>query len=118
MLARKKTRQSERFTLRYVLRHDEEPDDLELEPNGPLLKVAEPTDRIVTGADVASVLVDAGGRVEGRKAIVEALKRMTGASETSVRRAIQEAETKGVIGSAKRTGQGQGRVYFLKEAEA
>lgn len=115
ILSRKKTRQSERFTLRYILRHDEEPDDLELEPNGPLLKVAEPIERIVTGADVASVLADAGGRVDGRQPIVEAIRRLTGASDTSARRAIQEAETKGIIGSAKRIGQGQGRTYFLRE---
>lgn len=115
ILSRKKSGHSERFTVRYILRHDEEPEDLELEPNGPLLKVAEPTERIVTGADVASVLVDAGGRVDGRQPIVEAIRRLTGASDTSARRAIQEAETKGIIGSTKRVGQGQGRTYFLRE---
>lgn len=117
MLGRKRQDAGNRFLLQSTLRHDEEPDDLELTREGPLFVPAEPTERIVTGADVASVVQEAGGRVEGRKAIVEALRRLTGASEGTIRRAILDAEAKGLLWSAKRTGPGQGRVYVLKEDE-
>ena len=118
ILKRKRTAHSDRTELHYTLRNAPEPDPLDLaitEATGPLLQVAEPVERIVTGQDVVDVIVDADGRVDGRQAIVEALKRSTGASEASTRRAISGAETKGIIASAKRTRPGQGRTYFLPE---
>lgn len=118
ILHRKRRANSDQTSLTYTLRNAPEPDLLELtttDATGPLLQVAEPVERIVTGQDVVDVIVEAGGSVDGRQAIVKALERSTGASEASTRRAIKEAETKGIIASAKRTGPGQGRTYFLPE---
>jgi hypothetical protein len=116
ILRRKKGGASERFILEFDLRHDESPDDMELTREGPLFIPAEPAERIVTASDVVRVIEEAGGRVEGQKALIEALGRHTnGASERTCRRAIREAEDSERIWSAKRAGVGQGRVYLLKE---
>ena len=121
ILHRKRGATSDRTSLTYTLRNAPEPDPLELtisDATGPLLIPAGPVERIVTVADVESVLRESGGRIEGRQPIIEALRRLTGASDMSTRRAIQDAETKGIIGTAKRVGQGQGRTYFLREDRA
>ena len=116
ILNRKKAEASERFILRFDLRHDEPIDEMELTREGPLFIPAEPTIRKATPSDVARFIQEAGGRVEGRQAIVEGVGRMTGAGATTVREAILWAEKEGVIFSAKRAGtRGQGRVYIIKE---
>lgn len=118
ILRRKRTATSDRTTLHYTLRLAPEPDPLELtttEETGPLLIPTEKSDRLVNVADVVSVIREAGGRVQGRTALVEVLCRMTGAKETTARNAIMEAERKNRIWSAKRADDKRGRVYLLKE---
>ena len=115
ILRRKRTATSDRTTLKYTLRNAPEPFDLELTTSGPLLVPAENPDRIVTVADVVKAIREAGGRVQGRTALVEALRRATGAKDTSARNAIQEAESRRAIWSATRADDKRGRVYVLKE---
>jgi hypothetical protein len=117
ILRRKRTATSDRTTLKYTLRNAPEPDDLELTNQGPLLLPAENPDRLVTMTDVKAILRDAGGKVEGRQTFVEALRRMTGAKDDTARKAIYEAESKGIIWVAKRADDKRVRVYTLKEKD-
>lgn len=116
VLQRKKAELLERFTLRFDLRHDEPVDDLELTKEGPLFAVADVGKRINTTSDVVDVLTEAGGRVEGRTALIEALARHTGCSPTSStpKEAILKAEKDGRIGHTKLPGSKK-NIYFLKE---
>ena len=112
ILSRKKVPAGDRFTLKYILRHDEEPSDLSLVPMGPLLQIAD-EDSLVKSDDVVRVIREAGGRVDGRTPIEDALMKITGASRVTCKRAIQRAETSGRIYSAKREGVGQSKTYIL-----
>jgi AAA domain len=120
ILRRRRTPTSDRTTLHYTLRNAPEPEPLELsitEETGPLLFPAENPDRLVTVSDVVKVIREAGGRVQGRTALIEALRRTTGAKEDTAKKAIHEAESQKRIWSAKRTDDKRGRVYLLKEGE-
>ena len=90
---------------------------MELTTSGPLLTPAENPDRIVTVADVVNVIREAGGRVQGRTALIEALRRGTGAKEDTAKKAIHEAEAGKRIWSAKRADDKRGRVYLLKDED-
>jgi hypothetical protein len=115
-LDRKRAESSERFNLKFDLRHDEPLDDMELVRVGPLFVPAEPTIRKATPQDVARFIHEAGGRVEGRQAIVEGVGRATAAGSATIRMAIATAEKDGLIFSVKRAGtRGQGRAYLLKD---
>lgn len=117
VLSRKRQDAGNRFLLRFTLRHDEEPEDLEMVREGPLFTVADVGRRIVMPDDVVAVLQDAGGRIEGRAALLEALARRTGCTVASSvpKEAILAAESKGLIFSTTRAGtRGRGRIYVLK----
>jgi hypothetical protein len=114
LLSRKKTGTGDRFTLKYILRHDEEPDDLNLGPNGPLLQIVD-EESIVKTADVVRAIREAGGRIDGRKTVEDILMGMTEAGRDTCKKAIQKAGADGHIFSAKREGRGQGRTYILGE---
>ncbi|GAB4371380.1 MAG: hypothetical protein Kow00128_19200 [Deltaproteobacteria bacterium] len=118
ILRRKRTATTDKTTLHYTLRNAPEPEPLELavfEETGPLLIPAGPSTRLATASDVARFIEEAGGRVEGRAALVEGVGRMTGAGDRTIRTAISEAEKSGLIFSAIRAGtRGRSRVYILK----
>jgi hypothetical protein len=117
ILKRKVTPTSDKTTLHYTLRNAPplDPIELKIEPEtGPLLVPAGTPNRIVTVADVVGVLREAGGRIEGREALIEALRRRTGASDTSARRGITESEETGRVWSKKREDDKRGRVYVIK----
>jgi AAA domain len=115
VLQRKKAESLDRFILKFDLRHDEPVDDMELAKEGPLFIVADVGKRIVTSDDVVAVLDDAGGRVEGRTAMIEALARRTGCSVTSStpKEAILKAERDGRIRRTTLPGSKK-NIYFLK----
>jgi hypothetical protein len=117
VLQRKKAESLDRFVLKFDLRHDEPVDDLELTKEGPLFIVADVGKRIVSSDDVVAVLDDAGGRVEGRTAMIEALARRTGCSPTSStpKEAILKAERDGRIRRTTLPGSKR-NIYFLKGA--
>lgn len=117
VLQRKKAESLDRFVLKFDLRHDEPVDDMELAKEGPLFIVADVGKRIVTSDDVVAVLDDAGGRVEGRTAMIEALARRTGCSVTSStpKEAILKAERDGRIRRTTLPGSKR-NIYFLKGA--
>lgn len=112
LLSRKKKNTGDRFTLKYVLRHDEEPADKILVPNGPLLAVGE-DDALISTAHVVQAITAAGGRVEGRADLVKRLREMTEAGEQTAVNAIVAAERDGAILSAKREGRGRAKTYVL-----
>jgi hypothetical protein len=116
ILKRKRTPTSDQTTLHYTLRNAPEPDVLNLsvsDATGPLLIPGE--DRKVSVADVVKVLKDAGGRIEGREALMESLRRATGCGETKGKAAIIEAEKRERIWSAKNPQDRRGRIYILKD---
>ncbi|MFA5806778.1 MAG: AAA family ATPase [bacterium] len=117
VLQRKKAESLDRFILKFDLRHDEPVDDMELMKEGPLFIVADVGKRIVTSDDVVAVLDDAGGRIEGRTAMIEALARRTGCSVTSStpKEAILKAERDGRIRRTTLPGSKR-NIYFLKGA--
>lgn len=117
VLQRKKADSVSRFILKFDLRHDEPVDDLELAKEGPLFTVADVGKRLVTSDDVVQVLIAAGGRVEGRTALIEALVRRTGCTPASStpKEAILKAERDGKIESTTLPGaHGRSRVYFMR----
>jgi len=113
LLARKRHRGEERFTIKYVLRHDEPKDDLELSPNGPLLIVAEPLPPKATVQDVTDALNQAGGILSGTD-LKQAVKTTTQAAKHEIDDAITEGVSGNVIGWKPKPGRGQGRLYFLR----
>jgi hypothetical protein len=112
LLSRKKTGADERFALKYVLRHDEEPDDLELEANGPLLKIAEPLPSKVTLLDLIAAIDAAGGTITGT-ALLRAAKDATEGSKHEVEKALAQGIKEKVIGWRRKEGKGQGRLYYV-----
>ncbi len=112
LLARKRTTGAERFGLRYVLRHDEEPPEKVLVTNGPLLAVGE-DEGLVTTAHVVRAIEDAGGRIEGRAELTKLIKEATGAGERTIFAAILKAEGDNAIFSARRQGQGRAKTYAI-----
>jgi len=115
ILKRKRTATSDTTTLHYTTRNGPEPDVLDLstsDATGPLLIPGE--DRKVSVADVVKVLRDAGGRIEGREALVGSLRRSTGSGERMARVAITEAEARKRIWSTKNAEDKRGRIYILK----
>lgn len=112
LLSRKKTGAEERFNLKYVLRHDEEPDDLELEANGPLLKIAEPLPPKVTALDLIAAIEAAGGTITGT-ALLRAAKDATEASKHETEKALAQGIKERVIGWRRKEGKGQGRLYYV-----
>lgn len=113
LLARKRQRGEERFTIKYVLRHDEEPDDLDLSPNGPLLRVAEPLPPKATVQDLTDALNQAGGILSGTD-LKQAVKTTTQAAKHEIDDAITEGVSGNVIQWKPKPGRGQGRLYFLR----
>ena len=115
ILKRKKTATSDTTTLHYTTRNGPEPAVLDLstsDATGPLLIPGE--DRKVSVADVVKVLRDAGGRIEGRKALLESVRRATGCGETKAKEAIREAEDRKRICSVKNSADKRGLIYALK----
>jgi phage/plasmid primase-like uncharacterized protein len=112
LLSRKKG-EEKRFNLKYILRHDEEPDDLELSLNGPLLQVATPLpSKVTTGDFVFSIGMEKGGEVSATS-LKAAVKELTGASKHEIDNALAEALKEKAIGFRKREGRGRGRVFYV-----
>jgi len=115
ILKRKRTATSDTTTLHYTTRNGPEPDVLDLstsDATGPLLIPGE--DKKVSVADVVKVLRDAGGRIEGREALLGSLRRSTGCGERLAKVAITEAESRKRIWSVKNAEDKRGRIYVLK----
>ena len=112
ILSKRKSPSGDRFTVRYTLRHDEEPRDLELSPMGPLLQMAD-EDSMVGNDEVVRVIRELGGRVDGRKPIEDELMVLTAAGRQTCINAINRAENSGRIYSAKRTGVGRGKTFII-----
>jgi hypothetical protein len=81
---------------------------------GPLLQVVD-DQSIVKPEDVVRVIREAGGRVDGRKPIEDALMEMTGAGRDTCKQAIHRAETSEHIFSATRQGAGRGKTYMAAD---
>jgi hypothetical protein len=114
LLSRKKgtVAGSDRFTIKFVLRHDEEPDDLELEANGPLLKLAEPLPPKVTPLDLIAAIDAAGGAINGTS-LVRAAKDATEGSKHEIEKVLATAIKEKAIGWRRKPGKGQGRLYYV-----
>jgi len=113
LLSRKKTGENERFALKYVLRHDEEPDALELSPHGPLLQVATPLPPKVTAEDLIDAIIQGGGAMSATD-LKRAAKESTDAAKHEVDEAIVSALKEKKIGWRPKPGRGQGRMYFVR----
>ena len=115
ILKRKRTATSDHTTLHYTLRNAPEPDVLDLsvsDGTGPLLIPGE--DRKASVADIVKILRDAGGRIEGREALIGSIRRATGCGETKAKEVIREAENRKRIWSVKNAEDKRGRIYVLK----
>jgi hypothetical protein len=112
LLSKKRSGKAERFKLRYILRHDEEPDDLELVPNGPMFKIADPEPPKVTADDLIAILAEAEEPL-GTTKLKKAVKELVDASKREIDDAIALAVKEGKIRSRPMLGRGQGKEYFL-----
>ena len=112
LLSKKRTGGTDRYKLRYILRHDEEPEELELTPHGPLFKVAEPEPAKVLTDDLVAIIAESNGPLSTTKLKI-AVRELGDASKREIDDAITLAVTEGKIHSRPMQGRGQGREYFL-----
>jgi hypothetical protein len=114
LLSRKKSGGDKRFNLKYILRHDEEPDDLELSLNGPLFKVADPEPPTVTTGDLVDILSDASEPLSTTQLKERVKALLTDATKRDIDDAISKAVKSMSIKSRPKPGKGRGFLYLVE----
>ena len=114
-LYKRKGKMGIHYELKFDLRNYEEREDLLLTRLGPLFAPIDASNsKIDLQNNVVRVVTDAGGRIEGREALIKSLTEATKMKRQSCINAIGEAVTSGRINSAAMPGT-NAKVYFLTD---